>query len=113
MLSRSLLTLAILLSTAACVTTSLTPAGQKVRVTGDPGVIRGCEYVGDVQASDRMNGGAFGQDAAEENTYRRIKNKAAALGGNVVLLNRGNTNFQGSSARGEVYRCPVPAPVSP
>ena len=66
---------------AGCVTTKVTPEGESVRVTTNPEAIKGCRYVGDIQASDRMNGGAFGQDAAEENTFRRVKNATAAMGG--------------------------------
>jgi Domain of unknown function (DUF4156) len=98
----------VMLSSSACVTTQLTPAAQKVRVTTNVEVVRGCKFVGEVKASDRMNGGMFGQDAAEENTYRRLKNRAAQIGGNVVLLNRASTGYSGATARGEVYRCSEP-----
>ena len=94
------------LFSVSCVTTTLTPAGQKVRVTTNAEAVRGCEFLGEAKASDRMNGGAFGQDAAEENTYRRLKNHAAEMGGNTVLMNRAHTGLHGSSARGEVFRCP-------
>lgn len=91
---------------ASCVTTRLTPDASRVRVTGNSAVVSGCEYLGDVKASDRMNGGLVGQDAAEENTDRRMRNAAAAMGGNVVHLQRERADYFGASARGEVYRCP-------
>lgn len=97
---------ALLLS--ACVTTQLKPGADQVRVTTNAETVRGCESLGNIKASDRMNGGVFGQDAAEENTDRRLRNQAVALGGNVVFLDRASTGIDGSSARGEVYRCPSP-----
>lgn len=90
---------------ASCVTTKLTERGEQVRVTTNNEVVRGCKYIGEVKASDRMNGGAFGQDAAEENTDRRIKNAAAEKGADTVLLSRADKSGLGASARGEAYFC--------
>jgi hypothetical protein len=103
----------ITLGLTSCVTTTLTPSGERVRVTTNTETVRGCDFVGEVKASDRMNGGALGQDAAEENTYRRLRNDAAAMGGNIVLLNRASTGRNGSTARGEVFRCPEAGSAAP
>lgn len=102
---------AVLLCTlllAACVTTKVTPEGEAVRVTTNPEAVKGCRFVGDVSASDRMNGGALGQDAAEENTHRRIKNATAAAGGNVAFLQNSDVSVYGASKRAEAYRCEDP-----
>lgn len=90
---------------ASCVTTKLTERGSLVRVTSNQEVVRGCRYVSEVRAQDRMNGGSFGQDAAEENTYNRLKNSAAAMDADTVLLSRADTSVYGSAARGEAYSC--------
>lgn len=89
---------------SGCVTTKLAPGADAVRVTSNGETVKDCKFLGEIKASDRMNGG-FGQGAAEENTDRRLKNQAIEMGGNVVLLNRANTSYFGSSARGEVYAC--------
>jgi hypothetical protein len=39
---------------------SLTPAGQRVRVTANPDVVRGCEFVGNVKANSGWGGPAGG-----------------------------------------------------
>lgn len=90
---------------ASCVTTKLTTAGDDVRVTKNPEVVRGCEYIGNATASDRMNGGIAGKDAARENTDRRLRNKAAEMGGDTVHLMSDDYGWSGAAARGEVYRC--------
>lgn len=90
---------------ASCVTTKLNERSASVQITANAEAVRGCRYVGEVHAADRMNGGLFGQDAAEENTYRRMRNQAAELGASIVLLHRAETGYNGASARGEAYAC--------
>jgi len=97
-----------LLFVAACVTTKLTPAAERVRVTSNAAALKDCKLVGNVDASDRMNGGMMGQMAAEENTSRRLRNKAADMGANTVLLVSSTTGMSGSRSRAEVYSCPLP-----
>ena len=92
---------------AACVTTRLTPEGQQVRVTTNQDAVKGCTLIGNVESSDKMNGGMVGQMAAEENANRRLKNDAAKMGANVVLFTNSTTGMSGSRVRGEAYRCPV------
>ena len=89
-----------------CVTTSLSHDGANVRVTLNPDVVKGCKYIGEIVGRDRLNGGALGQSAAEQNADNRIKNHAAELGANVVLLSTNETGFSGSTKRGEGYSCP-------
>jgi uncharacterized protein YbjQ (UPF0145 family) len=90
---------------SACVTTHLTPEAEKVRVTTNPEAVRGCKLLGNIEASDKMNGGMVGQMAAEENANRRLRNDAAKLGANVVLMGSSTTGMSGSRARGEAYAC--------
>jgi hypothetical protein len=85
--------------------TSLTPQGSSVRITSNPDVIKGCEYIGEVKGSDRMGGGWSGQGLAESNAHKRIKNNAAAMGADTVLLVTDQTGFSGSVKRGEAYKC--------
>lgn len=103
---RRLAIVVILIGLGACVHVQLTPEGERVRVTSNPEAVRGCKLVGNVDASDRMNGGMAGQMAAEENAQRTLKNKTAEMGANVVLLTTATTGTSGSRARGEAYACP-------
>lgn len=90
---------------SACVTTTLKQGAEGVRVTDNEDVVKGCKYIGEATASDRMNGGLLGMDAAEENTYRRLKNRVFEMGGDTVHLQRASTSQLGASVRGEAYKC--------
>lgn len=100
---RAVLTLSVVsLFIAGCM--SVSPEGQKVRITTNGGAIQGCEFVGNVNSSSMM-AGAVGLNRTEAD----LQNQTAALGGNVVFL---NTSFSGAgklamAARttGEAYRC--------
>jgi hypothetical protein len=92
-----------LLSLSACA--SLTPKGATVRLTTNPDVVKGCQYVGEVQGTDRMWGGMAGQGVAEDNAETRLRNKAAAMGADTVFLNISSTTTSGSKQKGEAYRC--------
>lgn len=98
----AMMTLAIL---GGCVTTTLTSAGEKVRFTSNPDVVRPCKYLGEVTGADRMNGGTMGQGAAEENANRRLRNNAAQMGGDTVFVSTSTTNTSGSVQRGEAFKC--------
>lgn len=99
------------LGLAGCVTTQLTPRAQMVRLTSNPEAVRGCTLVGNVDASDRLQGGMMGQMAAEENANRRLQNKAAEMGANVVLFTNSTTGMSGSRVRGEAYTCATLPPA--
>lgn len=98
-------TLAALMLLSACVMTTLSPAGERVRLTSNPDVVAECDFLGEVTGSDGFNGGIAGQRAAEENAIRRLKNAAGALGADVVFLVSSETGMSGSTQRGEAYRC--------
>jgi len=97
--------LLVVVSATGCVGVKLTPEGEQVRVTSNADAAKGCKLLGDIDASDRWNGGMAGQMAAEENANRRLRNKAAALGANLVLMVSSTTGMSGSRARGEAYSC--------
>lgn len=85
----------LLLLTGACVTVS--QEGQEVRVTSNPDVVKGCQFLGNVKATS-----GFGGDTAlaASNTEKTLQNKAAKLGANVVFV-----VASGGHATGEAYRC--------
>jgi hypothetical protein len=96
---------ALVLAFASC--TSLTPAGERVRVTSNADVVRGCTLLGEVKGADRMWGGYAGQGIAENNAWNELKNRAAAMGADTVFLTTSSTGFSGARAIGEAYRCGV------
>ena len=86
---------------------SLTPAGQRVRVTVNPDVVRGCEFVGNVKARSGW-GGPAGGNIGEDQVQTKMQNEVAELGGNVLFLTSNKAGGYGGSSRGvgEAYKCP-------
>lgn len=87
----------LVVTVASCVST--TPAGERVRVTSNPDVVRGCKFLGNVKATSGW-GGSAGTGLAGSNTEKTLQNKTAQLGGNVVFI-----VSSGIHASGEAYRC--------
>ncbi len=108
MLRKAAWILAIL--TAGC-TVAAQGNAARIRITSNPEAVRGCKFLGNVEGDDHVNGGQFGQAAAENNATVYMRNKANALGGNVILMVRSSTNTGGSNQLGEAYACPD-APTS-
>lgn len=85
----------------SCVTT--TAAGSRVRVTSNPDVVKGCEFLGNVKATSGW-GGPAGTGLAGSNTEKTLQNKTAQLSGNIVFV-----VASGIHASGEAYRCAAPS----
>jgi hypothetical protein len=94
----------IFLLLASCVST--TPEGAKVRITSNPDVVKGCQFLGNVKATSGWGGNA-GTGLATSNTEKTLQNKTAELGGNVIFI-----NSSGIHATGEAYKC-TPLPSQP
>ncbi len=84
----------------ACITAS--PAAEKVRMTSNPEVVRGCKFLGNVRATSGW-GGSAGTGIAGHNTDVTLREKTARLGGNVVYVVE-----SGIHASGEAYLCEAP-----
>ena len=110
----------VLVLLSACVATPLQPGAESVRVTHiEP---KGeCKWLGDVTGSQGNSfTGAYTTNANLETGARNdLKNKAAKLGGNLVVLitdrpgMSGNFGLEGGPVHqtsvvktGSVYRCP-------
>ena len=74
-------------------------------------MVKGCTMLGLIDSSDKTNGGAVTQMPAERDPYRRMRNEAARLEANTVLLNEapegmsGQHGPSGTLMQGEAYRC--------
>lgn len=107
---------------SGCAAQQLNPNAQQVRFTQqDP---KGCTYLGEATGSqgDFFTGGWTSNENLETGARNALKNKAADLGGNTVVLltNRaGNTGSSGAygggyqqtnvALAGVVYNCPKEA----
>jgi hypothetical protein len=117
---RRLSVLALVL-TASCAATPLKPGAELVRVTHIEPPTSNCKWLGDVTGSQGNSlTGQYTTNANLETGARNdLKNKAAALGGNLVVLitERVGRNFDlgldsetvhrtDVTLTGSVYRCP-------
>ncbi len=92
---RTLLRLGVLLEVLALTAcASLTPEGEKVRITTNPQATAGCTFVANVK-------GKFDAD---------LRNEAAKVGANLVF-NQTQPNEIHIWQHGEAYSCPFPAAV--
>jgi hypothetical protein len=96
---RCLLVLAMIALVSGCVSTSR--EAENVRVTTNPDVVKGCEFLGNVSSTSGW-GGPLGTGLGSANTEKDLRNKAARMGGNILFL-----SSSGVHASGEVYRSPV------
>ena len=87
----------------------LTQGGGKVRVTSNPEAVHGCTLIGEVKGTSRQ-GGLLGQSAAHENAMLGLKNRAAEMGADTVLMVTSTTTFSGSRQFGEAYSCSAAPP---
>jgi hypothetical protein len=91
----------LFLAFLSCSCVSTTPEGEKVRLTSNPEIVRGCRFILNVQ-SDELD---------VQSAENVLRNKAAEHGGNVVLM-VGSTVMGDyhSHSSGEVYSCGPPPP---
>lgn len=90
--------LVVVITLTACV--SANQYAQKVRVTSNPDVVKGCEFLGNVKAMSGW-GGAAGSGVAARNIEETLKQRTWELRGDTVYVVRN----EGSHGSGEAYRC--------
>lgn len=64
---------------------TLSPKGQRVRITTNPDVVRGCEFLGNISGYSGW-GGTAARSLGEEQVQIEMQNKTADIGGNVLFL---------------------------
>jgi hypothetical protein len=114
---KSIILIGALLIIAGCAATELTTEGQRVRITNtEPGV--DCEFLGVVTGSQgsALTGGLTSNENMETGALNDLRNKAAELGGNLILIltqRAGQTTGKDGAGTqtnvtmtANVYRCP-------
>lgn len=79
---------------------SASPQAESIRVTVNPGAVRGCKFLANVEGSS----GFATESIASNNATVEMREKAAKLGANVILA-----VSVGPKAIGEAYLCSNPA----
>jgi len=91
--------LVIFLGLTGCAT--LNPGAEKVMITTAEPDSSQYEYMGDVIAS---SDNALGQEKSVESVRVKLRNKAAALGGDIVKIDTNNQNGGEVTMSGRVFR---------
>ena len=102
---RSFALLALVLFTGCRTTTRLTPRAEAVRLTLNRDEVKGCRLVGNVEESTTRYLVYPGKGAAAENVQRQLRNDAAKMGANVIVVSSSTTGSTSVRTRGEAYAC--------
>lgn len=95
--------LVVVVSLTSCV--SLSTEGENVRITSNPEVVRGCEFLGNIK-SDSGWGGSAATGLGTSNTEKALQNRTGEMGGNVIFI-----VSAGVHATGEAYKCRAGVPA--
>jgi hypothetical protein len=111
------LVIAAVLAVSGCAATQVKPGAERVRITTtEPG--KECKFLGEATGNqgNRFSGGWTSNENLETGARNDLKNKAADLGGNVVMLltqraaeTHGNNGAGGQTnvtLSGNIYKCP-------
>ena len=90
--------IATLVFTVACMSTTLAPGADKVRITKVSSDVSGCTAVGNVKAPRNSDGSI---DAVDSDAV--LRNQTIGLGGNTIL---GTSSVLSVLVEGIAYRCP-------
>lgn len=111
---------ASLLVLSGCSATQLSPAARKVMITNNQKIPKGCKYLGSATANQGnfFTGGFTSNKNLQQGSFNDLRNQAATMGGNRVVLlmshaaNTGGwSNGSGSmqetnvALTGNVYKC--------
>lgn len=88
---------------SGCATT-LSNKGSLVRVTSQAEEVKDCKYLGQVTSSSSW-GGFAATGLGFENAMNELKNKAAEMGGNVLLTQVISNTMGGTRMIGDAYYC--------
>ena len=102
---RRLFVLLALVLLAGCRTTRLTPRAELVRVTLNHDEVKSCRLVGNLEESTPRYFVYPGKGAAAENVQRQLRNEAAKMGANVVVVSSSTTGSTSARTRAQAYAC--------
>lgn len=83
---------------------STMPPPSDVRLTAAQSEVAECIRLGEVRGDHNLYGGVMYQLAVQA-AESQIKNRAAKIGGNVVLLTNSTAGWAGANMAGVAYKC--------
>jgi disulfide bond formation protein DsbB len=98
-----LLIFAVSIAFISCVTV-LSDRGALVRFEENSGMITNCKYMGTVRGTSPAG---FIRDLKKENALNEVRNSAALLGANTVVIVSKESMFDETVFHGKAYHCPL------
>ena len=102
---RPFVLLALVLLAGCRTTTRLTPRAELVRVTLNHDEVKSCRLVGNLEESTPRYFVYPGKGTAAENVQRQLRNEAAKMGANVVVVSSSTTGSTRARTRAQAYAC--------
>lgn len=97
-----LLFIAAAIGLAGCVT-FLSNKGERVRLEENSAAVTNCKYMGTVRGTSPAG---LLKDLKKENALNEIRNNAALLGADTVVITSKDSMFDETVLHGRAYRCP-------
>jgi len=98
-----LLSIAVFIGSTGCVTL-LSGRGALVRFEENSGIVMNCKYLGTVRGTSPAG---LSRDLKKENALNDIRNNAALLGANTVIIISKDSMFDETVIMGKAYHCPL------
>lgn len=82
----------------------LSTSGALVLIVRNSDMVQGCKLMGSVSGASSLG---LSEDQKNEHAFNEVRNKAALLGANTVLIVSMDSMFQETVIRGKAYDCPA------
>ncbi len=98
-----LLSITVVIVFTGCVTL-LSNSGALVRFEENSGMLTNCKYIGTVRGTSPAG---LIKDLKKENALNEIRNNAALLGANTIVIISKDSMFDETVVHGKAYHCPL------
>jgi hypothetical protein len=98
-----LISIAVFIGSTGCVTL-LSNRGALVRSVENSGTVANCKYMGTVRGTSPAG---LSKDLKQENALNDVRNNAALLGANTVVIISKDSMFDETVIMGKAYHCPL------
>ncbi len=98
-----LLNVAVFIIFTGCIT-FLSSSGAHVRFEENNGMVTNCKYMGTVRGTSPAG---LIKDLKKENALNEVRNNAALLGANTVVIISSESMFDETVVHGKAYHCPL------
>jgi len=103
MFNRILIGISVCILFTGCVT-FLSGRGALVRIEENSGMLTNCKLIGSVRGTSPAG---LNMDLKKENALNDLRNNAALLGANTIVITSKDSMFDETVFHGKAYHCPL------